>query len=240
VTWGLVVAGGSGERMRRSGSDVAKPLVRVDGITLLERNVLALLRHGVVDVAIAVAAAHDDVRAFAAGPCAERITGSGGRFQLIVEQRPLGSVGSARLVAPGEDTDVLVVNADNLTALDLGALLDDHRRSNATATLAVHTERFHMPFGEVTLAGDNVTAYTEKPTYDISIASAVTVLGRRAVDQIQDDEFLNLPHLAQRLLERGESIHAHRHDAPWVDVNDVPAAMRARESIAALSGLEAS
>ena len=49
-----MVAGGAGERMRRSGSGVPKPLVPVRGVPLLEHNVSALLAAGVTDVHVAV------------------------------------------------------------------------------------------------------------------------------------------------------------------------------------------
>ncbi len=51
---GLVVAGGAGERMSRSGSTVPKPLVKIRGVTLLERNVFTLLRAGITDIHVAV------------------------------------------------------------------------------------------------------------------------------------------------------------------------------------------
>ena len=53
------MAGGAGERMRRSGEDVPKPMVAVLGIPLVEWNVTALLRAGITDVALVVAASGD-------------------------------------------------------------------------------------------------------------------------------------------------------------------------------------
>lgn len=231
-SWALVVAGGAGERMRRSGSETAKPLVVVGGRPLLQHNVETLLDHGFTDIAIAVSAEQPAVRSFAQETCAELIARARGAFRLIAEESPLGSIGSAAFVDADAD-DILVVNADNLTTLDLAALVRDHRGSGADATLAVHEEPFAMPFGEVTLDGDRVVAYTEKPTYRITIATAVTVLGRGAIDLITPGEFINLPHLAQRMLDGGRTIHAYAHDAPWIDVNDLTAARRAASMLAA-------
>lgn len=214
----LVVAGGAGERMRRSGSQVPKPLVEVRGVTLLERNVRALLRAGVKDVHVAVASGASDVIEHASR-CAELATRHGASLQLVVEERPLGSMGAAALVDTPDH--LLVVNADNLTVLDLRALVDDHRRSGAAMTIAVHDEPFPMPFGEVSLDGDRVVAYREKPTYRITICTAVSVLGPEALALVHRGEDVGLPALCNRVLEAGLELHAHRHEAPWVDVNDL-------------------
>jgi len=237
----LVVAGGAGERMRRSGGGVPKPLVEVGGRTLLEHNLRALLQSGIDEVHVAVSALAPEVGAFVSTRGAELADRFGARVEVIFEDPPLGSLGAAAFVdAPG---DLLVVNADNLTAMDLTMVLESHRRSRAAMTLAVHDEAFPMPFGEITLDGDRVVAYREKPTFRITICSAVTVLGRRARDLIERGENVGLPALANRLLEHGLPIHGFVHDAPWIDVNDLSAAARAEDLLAAhrgeFSGLDA-
>ncbi len=232
VTRAVVVAGGAGERMRRSGSDRPKPLVVVGGRTLLEHNVAALLAAGFRDLHVAVAAAATDVRACVAGPCAAMAAAAGAAVAEVVEDVPLGSLGAVALVAPGAD-DVVVTNADNLTALDLAAVLRDHRTVGADLTLAVHDEPFPMAFGEITMDGERVTAYREKPTYMIRICTAVTVLGRGALDLFEVGENVGLPVFANRVLDAGLHVHGHLHEAAWIDVNDLAAAARAEELLAA-------
>ena len=227
----LVMAGGAGERMRRSGATVPKPLVRVAGASLLQHNVVALLHAGFDDLHIAVGAGAQDVIEHAGGTCRELAQRSGASLEVIVEERPLGSMGALHRITARDD--VLVVNADNLTALDLRVLLDDHRRSGAAMTIAVHDEPFQMPYGETVLEGDRVVEYREKPTYRITVSSAVSVVGRPAADLVGPDEFLNLPDLCNRVLDEGLLLHAHRHEAPWADVNDLGVVERAEQLVAA-------
>jgi NDP-sugar pyrophosphorylase family protein len=126
------------------------------------------------------------------------------------------------------DGPTLVVNADNLTALDLGAVVADHLASGAAMTQAVHHQSFHMPFGEIELAEDGtISAYREKPTYEILISSAITVVSPEAAELVRRGEFINLPLLANRVLEAGMTLRGYRHDAAWIDVNDLGARSRA-------------
>lgn len=47
---GAIIAAGSGERLRRNGEDIPKPLVRIDGETLLTRQARAMTRVGAREV----------------------------------------------------------------------------------------------------------------------------------------------------------------------------------------------
>jgi len=47
---GAIIAAGSGERLRKSGEDIPKPLVRIDGETLLARQARAMMRVGAREV----------------------------------------------------------------------------------------------------------------------------------------------------------------------------------------------
>jgi NDP-sugar pyrophosphorylase family protein len=228
---GLVVAGGAGERMLRSGSTVPKPLVRVRGVTLLERNVFALLRAGITDIHLAVSAKADTVLKFAQSRCHEIAETLGARLSVIAEVQPLGSIGPAAFL---RDRDaVLIVNADNLTSLDLRAILAAHKENDAALTLAVHNQPFPIPFGEVRIEADRVVAYREKPTVVVPICSAVSVLGTPALASVQPGENVGLPALTNRLLSVGAKVRAFHHNAPWIDVNDLAAVEHAEVLVAA-------
>jgi NDP-mannose synthase len=221
---GLIVAGGSGERMRQSGSVLPKPLVPIRGVSLLERNVVALLRAGITDLHVAVSA-DSRVAEFARARCSSIAGALGAKLTLIEERQPLGSIGAAAYLR--DRTDVVVVNADNLTSLDLKAMVAAHRRSEAAMTIAVHDQPFPIPFGEIALEGDQVIAYREKPSFTVRVCSAISVLGSEALGHFDPGETVGLPAFANRLLECGAPVRAYHHDAPWIDVNDLKAVEQA-------------
>jgi NDP-sugar pyrophosphorylase family protein len=207
------MAGGRGERMRLSGIDVPKPLVAVLGVTMLERNVRQLRRHGIDDIVVSVSAGNAEVRALVDTLAVE----------TLVETEPLGNIGSAgRLVGRAP---VLVVFADNLTTLDLTDIVATHAVSGAALTLATHEQQFRLPYGRLALDGPWVTAYEEKPLFNVPVSSAIAVLGPAAVDVI--DGPMGLHDLTERLLRNGSRVGAYRHAAPWVDVNDATGLPRA-------------
>jgi NDP-sugar pyrophosphorylase family protein len=211
--------------MRQSGGVVPKPLVPIRAVSLLERNILALLRAGITDLHVAVSAAADGVGEFARSRCSKVAEALGAKLAVITECRPLGSIGAAAFLQ--DRTEVVVVNADNLTSLDLKAVVAAHQTSGAALTLAVHDQAFPIPFGEVAVEGQRVVAYREKPSFVVRVCSAISVLGAEALGNLKPGETIGLPAFVNRLLSSGASVRAFHHDAPWIDVNDLAAVERA-------------
>lgn len=226
---GLILAGGAGARMRRSGGpDVPKPLVEVRGASLLERNLCALVGAGVRAVWIACREADRDTReevarlAALVHPCRVSV-------QELVETSPLGTIGAAGLLRDRAHA-LLSVNADNLTGLDLAAMIDRHVNSGADLTLAAHDHAWQLPYGQLFTDGDRVLGYREKPLQTTQVCSAVCALGPAALALL--DGPAGLPDLTRRLLERGGAVRAFHHRAAWIDINDAADLARAEQLVA--------
>jgi len=218
---GLVMAGGRGHRMQRStGEKTPKPLVRVGGVPLLERNLYMLLRAGVERIVVAVPAHAPDLCRFAGTRCVQIGRALGAQVEVLVEENPLGTIGAAALVDAPPDASLLVVNADNLTDLDLAELAGRHLRSTASLTMATHRHPFRIPFAEVTMEDGRLLAYREKPTFPVQVASAVYLLGPAARALLRPRESADVPDLVGRLLAADQRIDCFAHDAAWIDVND--------------------
>lgn len=230
MTKALVMAGGRSERMRVHGGP-HKALVPVLGLTLLERNLRMLFSSGFRDVAVSVRADERPLLEYLENHAVSLAASYAATISPILEHQPLGTIGAARLVSLGSDDSLLVVNVDNLTSLDLRELVGYHEQRAAALTIASHTERFHIPFGELRVIDGSVDAYLEKPVIDVPISSGTYVLSARATSTIAPSGPTSLPELFERLRARGELVVAFLHDAPWIDVNDSAAVIRAEELV---------
>jgi NDP-mannose synthase len=228
VTKALIMAGGRGERLRTSGSLTPKPLVAIRGLSLLEHNLLRLLSSGFRDIVVAVPAHTPEIAQFVRTRGQSLADAFGCRVRLFEETRPLGNIGAAAELEIG-DSDLLVVYADNLTALDLNGFVRHHRRDDAALTSAVHLEPFRIPYGEVQVRNDLIMAYLEKPERSILVSSGLFVLSPEAIAHLPRGQRTEVAWLVNRLLENGAKVAAFRHDAPWIDVNDSAAVARAEQ-----------
>jgi dTDP-glucose pyrophosphorylase len=215
----LIMAGGQSRRMRATFGSLHKSLIPVLGVTMFERNLCKLLSERFHNVVVAVSEHEPDValEVETRGRALAEVTGA--TIECFKERQQLGTIGVAREFRDRFDP-LLVVNVDNLTALDLRALVAYHSESGAALTVATHFESLQIPYGEVVISDGQLTRYIEKPVRQTCISSGTYVLGPSALNLIKSDDRTDVPELIDTLLQRGESIAAFQHTAAWIDVND--------------------
>jgi len=217
----LLLAGGKAERLGEAAQGNPKPLVPVAGYPLAEYTVARLVEAGVTRVIVACRAGHEDVFVNA-------LAGLGAEIEPVGEQKPLGRGGGLRLAASRrrEQGPVLALNGDELLDVDFGALLADHERSAAAATIVV--AQVHSPFGVVDLSDDGtVTGFKEAPKLPHWVNSGVYVLGEEALERLPergDHEQSTFPELAAV-----GRLRAYRHEGVWLTVNTPKDLRRAEE-----------
>jgi NDP-sugar pyrophosphorylase family protein len=208
----VLLAGGTGTRLRPYTTVLPKPLMPVGDMPVLEILLRRLAAAGFVRVNLAVGHLAELIEAY---------FGDGSRFgvELVYwrEDEPLGTAGP--IAQMGLDGDrVLVMNGDLLTTLDFSSLLDEHRSSGATATIAVLSREVPIDFGVVHLDGDTVASFEEKPVLSYNVSMGVYVFERRVVELIPRGERYDFPDLLGAVLEHGWPVHAYRSGDFWLDI----------------------
>lgn len=226
------MAGGRSERMRAVSGTPHKALARVGGITLLEWNVRLLLRGGFHDIVVAVSSREPEVSGFVARSLAPYAAREGATVALFEEESPLGNIGAAREVA-GDADNVLMLYVDNLASIDPRQLVEYHEKHGFAVTIASHREGFQIPFGRLTLDGNRVRDYAEKPVLSLQVSSGTCVISRRACAAIPPECSTGASELVSLLMAKGEAVGAFTHNEPWIDINDVTALRRARDLVQA-------
>jgi NDP-sugar pyrophosphorylase family protein len=217
----LLLAGGKAERLGEAAQGLPKPLVPVAGFPLAEYAVGRLVAAGVTRVIVACRAGQEEAFVNA-------LAGLGAEIETVGEETPLGRGGGLRLAASRRDQDgpVLALNGDELLDVDFDALLDEHRRSSAAATIVVAQVR--SPFGVVALEDDGtVSGFREAPLLDDWVNTGVYALGAEALDRLPetgDHEQSTFPELAAEGKLRG-----FRHGGVWLTVNTPKDLRRATE-----------
>jgi NDP-sugar pyrophosphorylase family protein len=224
----LVLGGGKAERLGEAAQGLPKPLVPVVGFPLAGYAVARLVESGVTRVIVACRAGDEEAYLRA-------LSGLGAEVEAVGEEEPLGRGGGLRLAAARrqEAGPVLALNGDELLDVDFAALLAEHERSGAAATIVVAQVR--SPFGVVDVEEDGtITGFREAPLLEHWVNSGVYVLGQEALAALPekgDHEQSTFPQLA-----RERRLHAHRHDGVWLTVNTPKDLRRAAEFVEANPG----
>lgn len=222
----LMMAGGGSKRMRAAGCPLHKGLRSVLGVPLIERNLQRLLELDFSDIYVSVSAREEELVNWLDGRGRALVAAQRAMLEILLEETPLGTIGAAGLL-PERIRDVVIVNVDNLSSLDLAKMADFHCRQQPAATIATHRHAVPIAYGALEVQGDRVVEYREKPIFHVSVSSGTYLLGRAAIERLRPGARRDAPELMNELLEAGETVLAYAHQEPWIDVNDEAALFQA-------------
>jgi NDP-sugar pyrophosphorylase family protein len=209
----VILAGGKGTRLRPFTTSLPKPLVPVGDLPILEVVLRQLKHHGFGDIVISVGHLAELIEAYC---------GDGRKWGLKIryvrETKPLSTAGALKLIR-GLAPDFLTINGDLLTTLNYRALFDAHKKSGASATIAVCRRRTTVDFGVIDLdSRGTLVGYTEKPAYEYLVSMGVNIFDRKVLEHIARNETLGIPDLIGRIRAAGGLVKGFRNNAEWLDI----------------------
>ena len=239
-----MLVGGKGSRMGEATVDCPKPMLEVAGRPILWQLMQLCAAQGVSEFVLALGHKGNRIRDYFAR-CA---VGGNELPPEYVEVAFPGETGPARrvhLVDTGIDTmtggrlkrlkpwlkgepHFLMTYGDVLADVDLGALERFHAAHGRLVTVVA--TRVPERFGRLSLDGDMVTKFEEKPGEDRPwINGGVFVLSPAIFDYIDDDTTMWERGPLERLCAAGE-VRAFRHEGFWSTL-DTPADLSYLRSI---------
>jgi NDP-sugar pyrophosphorylase family protein len=214
----IILAGGKAERLGDAAGGRPKSLVEVAGRPLAAYQVTRLASAGVTRVIVSCAAGQGSL--FLA-----ELGGLGPEIVAAEEPERLGRGGGIKFAAGlrRESGDMLALNGDELVDIDFAALLDEHRRTEALATIAVAQPK--SAFGVVDVDDEGVVhGFHEGGRVPYWVNCGNYVLSEQALVRFPDKgdhESTTFPELVAE-----GNLRAYRHAGLWLTVN-TPKELRA-------------
>lgn len=137
----VIMAGGKGTRISSVASDIPKPMIRIEGIPVLEREIECLKKQGFDDIIITVSHLGNIIKEyFGDGSGNSPITGKsfGVHIEYYFEKEPLGNAGALFKIKNMLTSDFFLLNADAMFDVDFNRFLTYHQRCGGLATLFTH------------------------------------------------------------------------------------------------------
>jgi mannose-1-phosphate guanylyltransferase len=215
----VVLVGGFGTRLRPLTLGVPKQMLPVVHVTMLERVVAGLGRHGVTEAILALGYRPDVfIETFPEGTCA------GVRLHYAVEPEPLDTAGAIRFAAlhAGVDETFVVVNGDVINDFDLTTLVELHRACGAEGTIHLTPVDDPSRYGVVPTDDDGrVLGFIEKPPRDEAptnwINAGTYVLEPSVLGRIAEGRRVSVERETFPAMVADRSLFARRDDCYWVD-----------------------
>ncbi len=163
----VIMAGGRGTRISQLYPDIPKPLIPIDGVPILEREIITLKEQGFTDIILTVSHMADKIQAYFGD--GEKL---GVNITYFVEEKPLGNAGALFKLREEDrlSEDFLLLNADSMFDVDFNRFVRKHREKGALVTLFTHPNSHPYDSGLIIADADSrvkrwLTKEDDRPQY---------------------------------------------------------------------------
>lgn len=226
----VIMAGGTGTRLRPVTSEQPKPMIRIANVPCMEHIVRLLASHGVERIVVTLRFMPDEIRNYF-----EEGSKWGVGISYSTEYEPAGTAGSVKLAEDaldlGADEDFFVVSGDALTDVDLTELVAYHEEKSSQATMVLKSVENPLDFGMVITREDGrISRLLEKPTwgqvFSDTVNTGIYLLGPHIIHEMTDPrlspeasaEYDFSKDLFPLLLSKGVPMYGYVTPGYWEDI----------------------
>lgn len=218
----IIMAGGSGKRLRPLTCLIPKPMTPVLGKPVMAHAVETLRALGIRSIGATL------------GYRAEQIqTYFGESLTYFVEDKPLGTAGSVKAAQAFLDETFLIVSGDALFDLDLAEAIRFHKEKNALATLVLARVDEPLEYGVVLQDKEGrISRFYEKPSrgevFSDTVNTGIYILEPQVLERIPEGESFDFgKQVFPQMVEDGLPLFGYVAQGYWCDIGDVNAYRRA-------------
>ena len=184
----ILMAGGRGTRIAQLFPGIPKPLIPIDGMPILEREIRMLAAQGFKDIILTVGYLADQIiKYFGDG------SQLGVQIDYFVEEQPLGNAGALfRLRDKIGEEPFLLLNADAAFHVDFNRMLDFHKKHGGLVTLFTHPNSHPYDSGLIIADADGkvekwLAKEDERPQwYDNRVNAGLHIMDPKILDQFAE------------------------------------------------------
>lgn len=228
----VVMAGGSGSRLRPITIERPKPMITIVNKPVLGHILDLLKRNGITDVVITVQYMASIIQDYFGDG-----SNLGMNITYFAEENPLGTAGGVKNVQSVLDDTFLVISGDAITDFDLQKIIAFHREKQAKATLTLYRVPNPLEYGVIITDGDGyITQFLEKPSWGEVISDTVNtglyVVEPDVLDMIPPGSAYDFSkQLFPNMLKRNLPLAGYVADGYWCDIGNIETLRQASSDV---------
>ncbi len=221
----VLMAGGSGTRLRPLTCDLPKPMVPILNRPIAEHIINLLKRHDITEIVATLHYLPDAMRDYFQD-------GSDFGVQItysVEEDQPLGTAGCVKNIAELLDETFLVISGDSITDFDLTAAIEFHKQQKSKATLILTRVPNPIEFGVVITDEEHrICRFLEKPStseiFSDTVNTGAYILEPEVLEYLPANTESDFSKdLFPLLLAKGEPMYGYIAQGYWCDVGHLDA-----------------
>lgn len=221
----VLMAGGSGTRLRPLTCDLPKPMVPILNRPIAEHIINLLKRHHIREIITTLYYLPDSIREYFQDGVEFGVQIS----YAVEEDQPLGTAGCVKNIEELLDETFLVISGDCITDFDLTAAIAFHKKKQAKATIILTHVANPVEFGVViTDESQAICRFLEKPStsevFSDTINTGIYILEPEVLDYLPHNQECDFSKdLFPILLEKKEPMYGYIAQGYWCDVGHLDA-----------------
>ncbi len=210
----IIMAGGKGTRLDPFTRVLPKPLIPIGEKPILQIIMDKFVEHGVKEFYLSVNHKARMIKSYF-----EEFNG-GYKIHYVEENKPLGTIGSLRLIKNKIKGPFFVTNCDTIINTDLNDIIKSHSENKYDMTVVVSCKRYIIPYGIcIVESGGVLNSIQEKPEHDILVSTGMYVMNPKIIDLIPEHKPMGANELIEKAKKNGLNIGVFPiSEKSWIDV----------------------
>ena len=212
----VIMAGGFGKRLAPFTSILPKPLIPVEGKTIVEHIISKFLDYNVKEFFMTINHKSNIIESYF------NDVDKNYEINFYKEQKPLGTAGGLKLLENDISKNFILSNCDIIIHSDYSKILNHHINNKFDITLVSSMTNYKIPYGvcEINKIGQLVKI-KEKPEYNFLISTGMYIINKDVLKFIPEDKSFHITDLIECVKNNGGTIGVFPiSEKSWEDVGD--------------------
>jgi dTDP-glucose pyrophosphorylase len=209
----VIMAGGEGKRLRPLTSVIPKPLIPINGKTMIETIIDSFYKSNLNRFLISVNYKKELIKSYFSelGKLPYKVI-------FIEEDKPLGTAGSLYLMKKDLKSTFIVSNCDILLKINYSSALKFHRKRKSHMTIIGSIQEMAVPYGVIRLENEKVVEIEEKPKYHFIVNTGVYIMEPEVLNLIPPNKYIDMTDLIKKAIENKYKVSMYPIHSGWIDI----------------------
>lgn len=221
-----IMAGGEGIRMRPLTENVPKPLLKIGDKPILDYVMDCMTSYGITDFKIVVNYLGNKIKEYLGDGSSKGIS-----ITYLEETTKLGTIGGLSLMDKPTHENILIMNSDLLTNIDLEEFFLHHQSNDADISVACIPYTVNIPYAILETNETNILGFKEKPSLTFHSNAGIYLLRREHLNLIPKGSFFNATDLIEMLIESKKKVVYYPILGYWLDIGKMDDYAKAQADI---------
>lgn len=223
----VLMAGGKGERLKPLTDTTPKPMLKIGDRPIIVRNIERLSNFGITNFHVSVRHMAEQIEQ---GVKEYKINKT--VISFIKEDKPLGTIGSLKLIQGFSNDVVLLMNSDLLTNIDFQDFYKKFIESNVDMQVATIPYHVDVPYAVMNINDkEEVLSFSEKPRYTYYSNAGIYIFKKELINLIPNDCSFDATHFMEAVIANNKKLCSYPILGYWLDIGRIEDFYKAQEDV---------